>query len=196
MNVAAVPSGTGLLKRSAMRTTTCKFLTVDIPALDVRTGMKPRSRTRFWVGIPVVIVSSLDWVVIVGITPATVAVTRTAVATVPACTTVWTCPFASVMPDAGARMMPPTVVSSEKLTVAPARGPPDVSSTWKMTVEVSWLPAAPVPLMATLVGVAETNTIEPTEAAATMTVPVADSSLPLTEAVAVIRSDPLQPFAA
>jgi hypothetical protein len=46
-----------------------------------------------------------------------------------------------------------------------------------------------------LVGVADLNTIDPIDAAATVTVPVAESEFDPTVAVAVIWSVPLQPEA-
>src|SRR5215471_2019523 len=90
--------------------------------------------------------------------------------------------------------MPPTVVFSEKVTLALARGPPEESRTWNTTVEVSGCWALPVPLRAMLVTDAVWKTIEPIEAAATVTLPVADRGPPAT-AVAVITSCPEQPLA-
>jgi hypothetical protein len=85
----------------------------------------------------------------------------------------------------------------EKSTVTPERGPPLESTTLKMTVEV-WL--RPVPLRPIVAGVADTNWIDPTAAAAIVMVPVAVNvdvvpALLVTEAVAVIVSDPLHPIA-
>ena len=60
---------------------------------------------------------------------------------------------------------------------------------------VSGRPVAPVPRSAMLVGVAETKTMEPIVAAATVTVPVADRFWLPTVVVAVIRSLPAQPRA-
>ncbi len=91
--------------------------------------------------------------------------------------------------------MPPTLVFSAKLTEAPARGPLDWSSTRKTIVDVSGWSVLPVPLSAMFVTVADSNTIEPTAAAAIVTEPVAVTVPPLTAADAVITSVPVQPFA-
>src|SRR5579862_8734074 len=88
--------------------------------------------------------------------------------------------------------MPPTLVFKVKLTVAPGRGPPEESTTLKTTVEVS---PSPVPFNPIVVGVAETNWIDPIAAAATVTVPVADRLCDPTVALAVIVSVPLHPLA-
>ena len=91
--------------------------------------------------MPVVIVSALDWVLRAG--DAIVAVTRTAVCSVPELTTVCTVPSAADTADVGDRLMPPALVFRVKLTVAPGRAAPVESTTLKMTVEVS---GNPVPL--------------------------------------------------
>ena len=70
--------------------------------------------------------------------------------------------------------------------------PPVESVTLKITVEVS---LRPVPLSPIVVGVAETNWIEPIAAAAIDTVPVAVRFWLAAVALAVMVSVPLQPFA-
>ncbi len=145
--------------------------------------------------MPVVIVNWLDCVLIVGVTPTMVAVTFTEVATVPELICVCTSPCESLTADAAVNVMPPSVVSSVKLTVRPCTGPLALSSTLKTTVDSSGRLAEPVPFSAMLVGVAETYEMEPTVAAATVTVPVADRLWLPTVEVAVIRSVPLHPLA-
>ena len=73
------------------------------------------------------------------------AVTFTDVETVPAFTTICAKPCASLVAVAlaGVSVKPPTEVFSAKLTVAPARGPPEESRTLKTTVELSGRPASP-----------------------------------------------------
>ena len=154
----------------------------------------------FWlVGTPVETVSALDSVEIALPSAAVVvAVTRTEVATVPPLTTVCAWPLTSVVADAGDSVMPPTVVLNAKVTVAPARGPPEVSSTLKITVEVAVdVPpvVVPVPLRLMLDGVAEMKEIEPTCAAATVTLPVAVRFWLFAAADAVMVSVPEQPVA-
>jgi hypothetical protein len=83
------------------------------------------------------------------------------------------------------------------VTDTPERGPPLESTTLKMTVDVS---LSPVPLRPIVAGVAETNWIDPIAAWAILTVPVAlrfavVPFVPVTVVVAVMGSDPLQPFA-
>ncbi len=145
--------------------------------------------------IPVVTVSWLDCVEIAGTVLEMVAVTFTEVATVPALTTVCTLPFTSLMALAEVSVIPPVLVFSAKFTMAPDTGPLEESSTWNTTVELSGREASPVPLSAILVGVADTKEIEPIVAAATVTVPAAESGLALTVEVAVTTSAPLQPLA-
>ena len=91
--------------------------------------------------------------------------------------------------------MPPTEVLSEKSTSLSATEPPVESTTRNTTVEVSLRFTPPVPCSEMLVGVADTNSMEPTEAGATLTVPVACSCRPVATAVAVITSSPEQPVA-
>jgi hypothetical protein len=55
-------------------------------------------------------------------------------------------------------------------------------------MEVSLLPAPPVPLRAILVGVAETKEIDPADAGLTVIVPVLVKAVPAMESVAVIVS--------
>jgi hypothetical protein len=81
------------------------------------------------------------------------------------------------------------------VTAAPARGPPEVSSTWNTTVEVADPPALPTPFNVIVDGVAEMNEMEPIAAWATVTVPLAVKLWLLADAVAVITSLPLHPVA-
>jgi len=145
-------------------------------------------------GKPVVIASTLELVVSAG--EAIVADTTTDVCAVPALTTVCTVPSEPDTAEGCDRPIPPTVVFNLKVTVAPARGPPLESTTLNMTVDVSF---RPVPLRPMVEGVAETNWIAPTAAAAIVTVPVPVKLLApaelVTLAVAVMTSEPLQPFA-
>ena len=97
-----------------------------------------------------------------GVTLVTVAVTFTEVATVPALTTVCTCPLASLVAVAGVSVMPPTCVFSAKAT----GGAGDRRRRWhparlNTTVALSGRLASPVPFNAMLVGVADMNEIEP-----------------------------------
>ena len=55
----------------------------------------------------------------------------------------------------GSTLMPPTAVFKEKLTSALDTGPPDWSSTWKTTVEVSGVVVEPTPLSEMILGVAD-----------------------------------------
>ena len=131
------------------------------------------------------------------------AVTFTEVATVPALTTSCTLPLASLVAvenvagetGAGVIVMPPTVVLSEKSTVAPDTAPPEASSTRNTTVELSGRVASPVPLRAMFVGVALMKDMDPTAAAATVTAPDADSGELFTIEDALTVSDPAQPLA-
>src|SRR5512138_3718008 len=147
------------------------------------------------VGMPVVTVSWLDCVEMGCVALVTVAKTRTEVATVPAFTTVCARPWLSLVALADVNTMPPTDVFSEKVTVAPVTGPLDASRTRNTTVEASGCVALPVPWSAMLSGVAETNSIEPTVAAAAVIVPFADRGWLPTVAVAVMTSEPEQPEA-
>jgi hypothetical protein len=147
------------------------------------------------VGMPVDTVKALDSVEIVEPLANVDAVTRTVVATVPALTMVCTWPLASVTADVGEIVIPPTEELSAKVTLAPARGPPEVSSTSKTTVEVADPPTLPTPFSVMLDGFAEMNAIDPIAACATVTVPVAVKFWPLVVVEAVITSLPLQPVA-
>lgn len=142
-------------------------------------------------GNPVVTVNWLDWVLSAG--EAMLAVTRTTVCTVPELTTVCTVPSEAVVAVAGDRLIPPTVLSSANVTVTPDFAPPVESNTLNMTVEVSF---SPVPFKPMVVGVAETNSIDPMVEADTLTVAVADTFCMATVALAVMTSEPLQPVAA
>lgn len=83
VNATTVSSGTGLLNASAMRI----VAVLKMPSYFQAVGAKSLNDKLmlFWSGIPVDTAKELDWV----LNPfAVVAVTRTAVATVPACTVV------------------------------------------------------------------------------------------------------------
>ena len=113
--------------------------------------------------MPVVIVNALDWVVSVvpGITPGVEAVTLTGVLTVPELTVVTTSPLASeveVSVVGGVSEIPPTVVLNPNVTVFPLSGFPPVSNTLKRTCAAS---TPPIPFKEMLLGVADTNWIEP-----------------------------------
>src|ERR1019366_161871 len=199
--LAVVPSGTGLLNRSVTLTVTG---TVTPSTVQASTFGHFTANEMLWlVAMPVDIVKALDSVEIVAPTEVVVmAVTRTVVATVPPLTIVCTCPVASVthggdmvMPHAGDMVMPPTLVLSFKVTGAPTRGPPEVSKTLKITIEVAEPPALPTPFSVIFEGVAEMKAIDPIAAGATVTVPVAVSVWLFAVAVAVITSLPLQPVA-
>src|SRR5436853_7751652 len=118
-------------------------------------------------GMPVLIVSWSDCVASVT-PPATVlASTRTGVLTTPACTvtTAWPVVGSELAVEVVrplAKVMPPTVVLSEKLTVCEVESAlPPVSTTLNTTCEVSCRPAPPVPFSVMLVGGVETHWIEP-----------------------------------
>ena len=89
--------------------------------------------------------------------------------------------------------MPPTDVFNEKLTFAPETGPLDASLMRKTTVELSGRSTSPVPWSAIFVGVADTNSIEPTVAVAMFTVPFADNACVPTLELAVMLSAPCSP---
>ncbi len=123
------------------------------------------------------------------------ACTRTGVLDVPEFTVTTTCPslpeMAVAVTPPVAKAMPPTEVLNEKLTVFPLSGLPPVSTTLNATLEDSCLPAPPVPFKVMLVGVAETNCIEPIDGAITVN-DADEDTIPLTEAVTV--SVPAQPL--
>jgi hypothetical protein len=121
-----------------------------------------------------------------------VAVTVTDVCTVPELTTVCTVPSAAELAVVGERLMPPTLVLRVKLTLTPGFGAPVESSTLKTSVEVE---GCPVPFRPIVVGIAETNWMEPVAAEATVTVPVALRLALPTVALAVMTSEPLHPSA-
>jgi hypothetical protein len=188
VNATVVPSGAGLLYRSARRTVTG---TTTPSILNASTlGQLTAIENAFDAGSPVVTANTLDCVVKAG--EAIEAVTRTEVCAVPELTTVWTVPSEPDWAVAGENEIPPTFVLNANVTTAPGRAAPVASTTLKMTVEVS---AKPVPFNPIVEGVADTNCIDPTEAEATVTVPLAVRPAPATVAVAVITSAPLQPFA-
>ena len=146
----AVPSGTGLWKWSANRAVSV----VGTPSISAPSILKVEtlSEKLSWEGMPVEMTS---WSDCVERAPA-VAVTRTAVATVPESTLVTTLPVAgSEVADAEDRDSPPTEVLRLKLTRVPPIGLPAMSTTRKVTRAVSDLPVPPVPfsvIMGGLVG--------------------------------------------
>ena len=85
------------------------------------------------------------------------AFTRTAVGTVPACSTALTVPSDALIALVDANAMPPAVVVGENVTAWLASGFPFESRTLKTTVEFSW---PPMPRIEIVVGVAETNWID------------------------------------
>src|SRR5450755_991720 len=109
--------------------------------------------------------------------------------------TVWTLPLASVTPEEGVNVTPPTVVDNEKSTVAPGLGPPPLSSTWNTTVDVDEPPMLPSPLSVMVGGVADMNLMEPIAAGETVTVPLAERFWLFGVVLAVTKSLPLQPVA-
>jgi hypothetical protein len=141
-------------------------------------------------GRPVLTVNALDSVWSAGL--AIVAFTLTVLCAVPALTTVCTVPSAAEVADVGEIVRPPTIESRLKVTATPGRGPPVASVTLNITVDVS---PSPVPFKPMVDGVADTNCIDPTAAAATVMVPVAVRLAFATAALAVMTSGPLQPFA-
>jgi hypothetical protein len=86
----------------------------------------------------------------------TTANTLTGVLIVPELTVTTTCPFPAETADEVvrplAKVIPPTVVLNEKLTVWFGIGLPPVSTTSKITWEVSCRPAPPVPFRVMFVG--------------------------------------------
>ena len=140
-----------------------------------------------------VIVNPLDWVVSVvpAVAPGVEAVTLTGVLTVPELTLVTTSPLASEIAVAGAAgvsVIPPTVVLNAKVTILPLSGFPAVSNTLKRTCEAS---VPPIPLKEMMLGVAETNWIEPVTGGATTKLVEGDVT-PAAEAV--MTSVPAQPL--
>ncbi len=107
----------------------------------------------------------------------TVAVTFTDVATVPALTTVCTSPWLSLIALVEVSWMPPTDVFNEKATFAPWTEPFEASLTRKTTVELSGRSTSPVPWSAIFVGVADTNSIEPTRGRARRSRPRSPTTL-------------------
>jgi len=142
--------------------------------------------------MPVVIVSPFDWVesVVPATVPGVVAVTLTGVLKVPELTVVTTSPLASdvAVPEAGVSVIPPTEVLNANVTGFPLSGFPPESTTLKTTCEVD---TPPVPANEMLLGVADTNSIEPT-VGGVMTKLVGAEVTPA--AVAVIESVPAQPL--
>jgi hypothetical protein len=128
--------------------------------------------------------------VVPAVAPGVVAVTLTGVLTVPELTLVTTNPAASevAVEGLGVSVIPPTVVLNVNVTVLPLIGFPPVSTTLKITCEVS---TPPVPFKEMAAGVAEINWIEPTVGAVTTRLVEADVT-PATEAL--IASVPAQPL--
>jgi hypothetical protein len=113
------------------------------------------------------------------------------VLTVPELTFVKTSPLASevaVAGGAGVSVIPPTVVLNPKVTVLPLIGFPAESNTLKLTCEAS---VPPVPFKEMVLGVAETNWIEPVAGGATTKL-VESEVTPAAEAV--MTSVPAQPL--
>lgn len=184
----AVPSGTGLRKWSAKRAVN----TVVFPSIPQNSGFSllALKEKLSCAGIPVVTVNAFDWVESVLSASPVDAVTLTGVLTVPELTLVATCPLASeiAVAEAGVSVIPPTLVLNPKVTVFPLSGFPPVSTTLKITCEVD---IPPVPCNEMLLGVADTNWIEPTTGSATNKSVGADGT---PAAVAVIVSFPAQPL--
>src|SRR5450830_29760 len=126
--------------------------------------------------------------------PCKVAVTRIGVFTVPEATVVLTLPSAPLVDCAGLRLRPPAVVLSEKSTTWPLTGLPFLSSTLKVTMDDSCLPAPPVPFRAMFCGSAETKPIWPAAAVCTVRVPVWLKVVALKAVLAVITSGAPQPL--
>src|SRR3569623_3503040 len=139
-------------------------------------------------------VSCSDWVWSAGLLPATVAITRTAVATEPELPTVLPSPSASLEAVQGIKVMPPTAVLKLKLTVAPDKALPAPSTTRNLPVEVSCRPAPPVPFREMVFGVAESNCIDPAEAGNTTRLALALKVAPPKVNEAVIVSVLAQPL--
>src|SRR3990170_2833857 len=143
--------------------------------------------------MPVVMVNPLDWVVSVvpGVGPGVEAVTLTGVLTVPELTVVTTSPLASevaVSGVGGASVIPPTVVLNPNVTAFPLIGFPPVSNTLNRTCDAS---TPPIPFKEMLLGVADTNWIEPVAGVLTTKLVEAD----VTPAIeAVMTSVPAQPL--
>ena len=200
VKATAVPSGAGLLYRSARRTTigmvTPSILKAStfgqaLPELPVPVAIEKPVEA----GKPVDTASTFELVDSAG--EAIVADTTTEVCTVPELTMVCTVPSDPEVAEDCDNASPPTVVFNPNVTSTPERGPPLESTTLKMTVDVS---LSPVPLRPIVAGVAETNWIDPTAAWAIVMVPVAAKFdvvpfEPVTVAVAVMTSEGLQPFA-
>jgi hypothetical protein len=143
--------------------------------------------------MPVLIVNPLDWVVSVVpvVAPGVEAVTLTGVLTVPELTPIATSPLASeiaVPGTAGVSAIPPTVVLNPNVTVLPLSGFPAASSTLKRTCAAS---TPPIPFKEILLGVAETNWIEPVSGVLTFNVVGTDVTPAV---VAVMVSVPAQPL--
>ena len=138
-------------------------------------------------------VNPLDWVVSVvpAVPPGVEAVTLTGVLTVPELTPMTTKPLASEIAVAGAdgvSVIPPTVVLNPNVTVLPLFGFPLASNTLKRTCAAS---VPPIPLKEMVLGVEDTNWIEPV-AGVLMNKVVEGEVTPAAEAV--ITSVPAQPL--
>jgi hypothetical protein len=143
--------------------------------------------------MPVVTVNALDWVVSVvpAVAPGVEAVTLTGVLTVPELTVITTRPPASeiaVVGVSGVSVIPPTVVLNANVTVFPLSGFPTESNTLKRTCAAS---TPPIPFREILLGVAETNWIEPVAGVPTTKLVEGDVT---PAAKAVMMSVPAQPL--
>jgi hypothetical protein len=117
-------------------------------------------------------------------------VTLTGVLNLPELTVITTSPLASevAVPEAGVSVIPAGAVANANVTVFPLSGFPPESTTLKITCEVD---TPPVPANEMMLGVADTNWIEPTVGARTTKLVAADVT---PAAVAVIESVPAQPL--
>ena len=194
-NTAAVPSGTGLLNLSAMRTVISLVMPSNSRAPRTVSSVADRL-IEFWSGRPVVTASTSETVdksrVPLLVSAMMVAITRTAVATLPDCTVALTMP--SVLETARVRASdrPPMVVLREKSTATPWIGTLSESDTIKVTTPVSCRPLPPpVPRRASTAGSALSKTIEVAPGGATVMLVVAVLARPAMLAVTV--SVPEQP---
>ena len=164
VKLTAVPSGTGLLKVSAKRTT--KFTSCSL--ILNASGFKLSAVTvkLFWSGRPVLTVNKSDWVTMVSPdSVSTSAVTRTEVGTSPAVTRVLTWPCELVRPVLDESVKPPVSVFKLNATSCWAKGLPNAPFTWNTKVETDELFCPPVPRSTKELGSAETNAKEPIDSA-------------------------------
>jgi len=99
-----------------------------------------------------------------------------------------TVPSAALLAEVEVSDNPPTVVLREKSTCCPCLGLPLVSSTLKITVDVSLPPTPPIPFSDMLWGLAETKDMELAETPLTVTGTV--TLVPPTETVMVSLPTP------